>query len=62
MSRFEGPLTTWVAQCHPLTEALGSVMVFIKARDALVQDRIVSVLLSLNHRVAALSYIAVGWL
>ena len=37
-------------------------MVFMKVSAALVQERMVSVLPSLNHRVAPLSYMAVGWL
>jgi len=49
-------------QCHLLTEALGLLMVFMKASAALVHERMVSVLPSLNHRVAPLSYMAVGWL
>ena len=49
-------------QCHLLTEALGLLTVFMKASAALVHERMVSVLPSLNHRVAPLSYMAVGWL
>jgi len=49
-------------QCHLLTEALGLLMVFMKASAALVHERMVSVLPSLNHRFAPLSYMAVGQL
>ena len=47
-------------QCHLLTEALGLLTVFMKASAALVHERMVSVLPSLNHHVVPLSYMAVG--
>ena len=44
-----------------LTEELGSLIVFTKAKAALVVDLMVSVLPSLNHLVPPLSYAAVGF-
>ena len=44
-----------------LTEALGSHMVFTKARAALVEDLMTSVLPNLNLRVPPLSYVAVSF-
>ena len=48
------------AKFTTLTEALGSLMVFVNARASFVADLMVSVLPYLNVRVAALSYVAVS--